>query len=356
MTDATPASNLIDATAPAPAADPVENRVDGEIIEVRPPRPDFSREQPRDIDEPANKPPRRPIDDVMHDAADDGAEAKPPAKRPPDMPRSWATEDAAEWAELSPAQKERALKREQHFSTRQSEIDKAHADAETLTKQLRGEQERAVVHKAAADEFAGMVNQYNRDFADLKTPEDVEKLSKENPGRFEQWKQSFTTLELNRRLIAALQQGDEKALRETAAAAQQEHHKQAREQFAKYCQAQDQRAAELMPDLADPAKAEALQARATEYLTKDLGLPHERIVELWNSNPLFRSAEAQQMISDAAFGRAARKAAANARAVPIPKPQGPGRGGNGGGGVDLNGLAASGNMAGYIAARNRGKK
>lgn len=359
---------LIEATAPAPAVDapaaPAENRTDGDVIlEVRPPRPPTDKFAPVDLDAPAKpKALSEKFEEVL-DKAEKRREQRqdepPPAKptRPPDLPKSWATEDAELWAALPEEVRAKAAEiaeaREKHFHTRQAEIDKARQDAETLTKQLRGEQERALVHRQAADEFSGMVAQYNRQFGDLKEPADIEKLAKENPERFEQWKQSFTTLELNRRLITALQSADEKVLRETAAAVQQEQHKQAREHFAKYCEAEDQRAAKLMPELADPAQAEAVQERCLTYLTKDLGLPKERVVELWNTNPLFRSAEAQAMVADAAFGRAARKAAANARPVVQP-PQRAGRGGNvGNGAVDLNAIAASGNMAAYIAARNR---
>ena len=90
------------------------------------------------------------------------------------------------------------------------------------------------------------------------------------------------------------------------------------------------------------------------YLTEHLKLSPARVTQLWNSEPLFRSVEAQQMLHDAAQWRAAQKAARNA--VPaMRKPQSPGVS-NGADGDNLLSRAADrGDMQAYVKMRASGK-
>jgi hypothetical protein len=88
-------------------------------------------------------------------------------------------------------------------------------------------------------------------------------------------------------------------------------------------------------------------------LLKEVGLAPQRIAELWSSNDLFRSVEAQRLMYFAAKGYASEQAARNARPRPNPRPQSS----NAVNGVEsdlLSRIADRGDMEGYVRARNKG--
>ena len=120
---------------------------------------------------------------------------------------------------------------------------------------------------------------------------------------------------------------------------------------------QDERAADLIPELSDPDKADQVRQRAMKHLTRELGMSQEQIAHLWATNPAFRSAEGQRLIHDAAGYREAMAQAHAAIAKAPPKPQAPGTATArpNGGSSELFRLADSGNMESYVKARNAGK-
>jgi hypothetical protein len=89
--------------------------------------------------------------------------------------------------------------------------------------------------------------------------------------------------------------------------------------FQNYARQEDEKFSASHPELSDKAKSRALQEDAMEYL-KSTGLTEDRIRQLYNTNPEFRSAEAQAMLYAAVQHWRGQKAVKNLNAHRAPPP------------------------------------
>jgi hypothetical protein len=94
-------------------------------------------------------------------------------------------------------------------------------------------------------------------------------------------------------------------------------------QWNEWASDQDRKFMQSRPELKDPAVYQKLQKTAVEYL-RSIGMTDQQIAQAWNT-PHVRSAEAQQIIADAASAWAAREAIKNGKGrKPVPPVQKPG--------------------------------
>ena len=149
-----------------------------------------------------------------------------------------------------------------------------------------------------------------RDFADIKTMADIERLAMEDPFRKIQW-------DVHQQKMQAVaweaQQADSRKA--------QEH----QTEWAKYVQTENARAAELIPDLADKVKGPALMSRAAEKLT-DLGFTSEELGDLANGKSKLGIYDhrVQQLIFDSLKLADIKSAPKPIAAKPLPPVQRPG--------------------------------
>jgi hypothetical protein len=100
-------------------------------------------------------------------------------------------------------------------------------------------------------------------------------------------------------------------------------HQQQQRAFHEYGRAQDEKFKAAHPELADRRAMFDLGQDAVEVL-KAQGLSEDRLRDLWNTSPEFRSAEAQALVYAAVKNWRAEKAMREARPVAAPQPQRPG--------------------------------
>jgi len=131
---------------------------------------------------------------------------------------------------------------------------------------------------------------YRRDFADIKTPQDLDRLMQTDPQRTEQLRSLMTAMQTNHQQLNQVAQA-------VTAVNQQE--------FARYAAAEDSKFLRQYPQYGDPRRAPELQQAALTML-RDLGYSPEQVAHLWNNDRVFRSAQAQAIMADAAQFRAAR--------------------------------------------------
>jgi hypothetical protein len=73
-----------------------------------------------------------------------------------------------------------------------------------------------------------------------------------------------------------------------------------RRAFGEWAKAQDDVFAKAHPELADRRVAWETMQDVREYMLEKRGMSVDRCLELWNTDPTFRSAEAQSILYDAA--------------------------------------------------------
>ena len=316
----------------------------------------------------------------------DDATAAPTDKAPPEIlpPRSWSKEEQRVFSALDPETQariaERESRREAYFSEKQSQLDKErHATQTELRQQYEADLRTAAQAKQAAlEEHARTVQEVQAShalqaglqafqtkygIADI-TAEQLQQINETNPELAQQILKDAQDLH-----TTAAQVKEHAERREfKAAQAQVEQQRQAERQRAEQAQVHSKQLADWQaqqdaaftkanPDFAHEAKAKQIRETVViPYLQKQLGLSPERVSQLWHNEPVFRTAEAQQMLLDAAQWRAAQERARNSRPVAAPRPQRPGlSNGTGGTASELQSMSERGDMQAYVAARRSGK-
>jgi hypothetical protein len=325
--------------------------------------------------------------------------------RPPDMPRSWATEDADTWAKLPPDLRakiaEREQGREREFRKGQDAIARARKEAEAAQRERsRGDTGLDAIRISMAA-LAPELQAYGEG-----TPQEVyARLQQESPERAAEFAEKYrrfdvlhshAVMEHRQRLLEAgrgqevLEQmvGELKAAfpevkniadaqklardnperyQQWTAAMQQlnaaqshvravesQHQEAAQTQFREYADAEDAKFQAAIPEYNDPARYEALQDAALDALIDDYGFDQRELAQAWNTNPLLRDHRVQKMFAELGRMRLARARAAEARPKMPPKPQAPGSYRESNEGGSLEAMAKAGNMKAYIEARRRG--
>jgi hypothetical protein len=241
------------------------------------------------------------------EGADREAEALPPIE----PPRSWTKEDKELFASLPRATQERVAERERlresDFLRRQNEA------AEKLkglsTREQAVEQARAHYEAALPQLLATLQQQQSGEFADIKTLADVERMAREDMARYVRWDvQQKKIADVAQQLVTSL--------------ARQAQERQ--DKFAAFVRAEDEALRGKLPDMADPAKAEALQKACLATLT-GLGFAEAELAQSWQGQKdlSLRDHRVQLLIRDATLWREAQakaKAAATRQVPPVQRP------------------------------------
>jgi hypothetical protein len=169
---------------------------------------------------------------------------------------------------------------------------------------------RLQYQSALADTVLVMRAQQANEFADIKTPADIEKLAKDDPTRYVKW------AEQQRQIDTAI--GQVRSVQERTA-------DDARQQWSAFVKRQDELLSEHVPEMADPAKAVQMQGRAVELL-KDIGFTAQELGQWWAGGlrPPLRDHRMQRLVLDAIKYRDAQKKAKEASAKQVPPVQRPG--------------------------------
>jgi hypothetical protein len=241
------------------------------------------------------------------EGADREAEALPPIE----PPRSWTKEDKELFASLPRATQERVAERERlresDFLRRQNEAAEKLKGLTTRAQAM--EQARAHYEAALPQLLATLQQQQSGEFADIKTLADVERMAREDMARYVRWDvQQKKIADVAQQLVASL--------------ARQTQERQ--DKFAAFVRAEDEALRGKLPDMADPAKAEALQKACLATLT-GLGFAEAELAQSWQGQKdlSLRDHRVQLLIRDATLWREAQakaKAAATRQVPPVQRP------------------------------------
>ncbi len=293
------------------------------------------------------QPPAAPQESSPEDAApateqpSDEAKEPDPAEVPPiEAPRSWTKEDKEWFAGLPRETAERIAERErlreQDFSRRQNEaVEKT---KELTSKEQAAEQARNQYETALPILLQNLHTAMAGDFADIKNMADVQKMAAEDWPRYIRW-------DAQQKQIAGVQQEIQ--------ASQYRQTQERVQKFTEYATEQDRKFIETVPEMADPAKRDALQDAALSAL-QDLGYSERELAEWWNNSELFRDHRMQRLIAKAVQWDQAQAKAKAAVPKSQPKPLSPGVAAARSAPSDLATAADKGDMAAYVAMRKKG--
>lgn len=223
----------------------------------------------------------------------------PVVEQPLDLPRSWSKEKEAIWAKLDRETQQFLLDHDSEVSKgvrnaqneaaeQRKALEVERQQAEQLRQQY--EQQIPLIQQAALTQFFG-------EFADIKTPADALRLSKDDPLRYLQYQ-------------AKLQE-----VQQWQAEAQAVQHRQMQEQqtqLQNWIKAQDD---EIDREFAKvPQTERKAMAEEAKRLLIGYGFNEQQLAELWHGS-ILRSAAMQRMMADAARYNIAKRTA-----KPAPKP------------------------------------
>ena len=229
-------------------------------------------------------------------------------------PRSWTKEARANWAKLDPDTQRFLLDQDSQTSaTVKQRLNEAAEKLKGLTaKEQQVEQARTQYEQALPILLQTLQAQTQGDFADIKTLQDVERLSREDWPRYLQW-------DFQQKKVAAVVQ--------QLQSVQAQRSEEDKRRFSDFAKKEGALFLEKVPDMADPAKASELQKDAMATLTS-AGFEENELARAWQGhiNVPFRDHRVQLMIHKAALWD---KAQAKAKTVvqnakPLPPVQRPG--------------------------------
>ena len=242
------------------------------------------------------------------ESADPAAQELPPIE----PPRSWTKDDKDLFTSLPRETQERLAERER---SRESDFLRRQNEAADKLKGLTAkeqavEQARSQYEAALPQLLQTLQQQQAGEFADIKTIADVERLAREDWPRYLQW-------DVAQKKMAHVTQQMLEA-----------HQRQVTEQqqkFTDFARREDDLFKEKVPDMADEAKAAALQKSAMSVLN-DLGFEEAELVQSWNGRKdlSLRDHRVQLLIRDATLWREAQAKAKAAATRPVPPVQRPG--------------------------------
>jgi hypothetical protein len=242
--------------------------------------------------------------DAREPSIEETASSEQANEPPPVAPPDWSEQDKELFASLPRPLQERLAEDERAHGVRLAEQHKAN-EADRALGEARQNYEAALPRVLAA-----LQQQQMTEFADLKTPADVERLGRENPERYRKWSLQETRIsELSREIRQA--QGRRMAEQQRRSA-----------EFAKR---QDELFKERVPEMADPVEVAQLQSAALAVL-KQHGFDDAELAASWHGQkewPL-RDHRIQLLVRDAIRWRQAQAKAKAAAAKSLPPVQRPG--------------------------------
>jgi hypothetical protein len=264
-----------------------------------------------------------------------------PAPEPLRLPRSWDSDRADAWAKLDRDTQEYLLDHDKDAQRIIRTAQQEHAERVKVLqeRETRADQARQGYETAVSTALQVVQGRALQDFADIRTPADVEMLARTSPERFAQFQAARMQIEdLGRQLVQAQQDGA----------------RQKAQKFTEFAEKQDADFRELVPEAADPEKWDELQDGVVNMLV-DLGFDEKELAEKWNSDPAFRDARFQKVLYDAYQNRLKEARAKAARPKITPKPLSPGGGQPAQPPANtLAAAAARGDMRTYVQLRAKG--
>lgn len=231
---------------------------------------------------------------------------------PLDLPRSWAKDRREAWSKLDHALQQYLLDHDREASTAVRKAQNEAAEARRAIEAERAKVEQARQHYEAAlpQLMQALDAQYLGEFADIKTPADVERLAREDPYRYSQW-------DFQNKKRAAVQQ--------EMANSQQRAVAEYKQKFDEFARKQDALFNEHVPEMADPTKAAELRTSALKTL-EALEFTNDELGKSWEGQLGFslRDNRVQRLIRDATLWREAQAKAKVASTKPVPPVQRPG--------------------------------
>ncbi|MBR1122115.1 hypothetical protein JQ628_11365 [Bradyrhizobium lablabi] len=224
--------------------------------------------------EPAPVEPKAPVEQpelaqANSDPATDPAEvtkANEPAELPPiEPPRSWTQAEKERFQSLPRETQEYLHTREQE---REREFRRGQNEVAEQRKAVEAERQKADEARQQYEAKLPALMQALHDaspFADIKSMADVERMQAEDPFRFQQfqvyqWKMQGVQAELQQ--------------------AEQRKTTEAQTKWNDHVQAENAKAAELIPELADEEKGAKLRNRVVKEVLHDLGFKESELAEL----------------------------------------------------------------------------
>lgn len=252
-------------------------------------------------------------DDAGPDEAPGETEEADEADAPPiQPPRTWTKAEKEAFA-LLPREHQQAIvaresERDSYYQRGLKEAADKQRAADAQAK--AAEQARQQYEAALPQLFQQFSAQFQNEFQDIKTWDDVSKMQAEDPMRFQAWQ-------------VAREKGQ--ALQQQAEQAQQRQQQEATRRWVEYVNAETQAFTEKAPEFANPETAAKAQAQAREVLV-EIGFGDDELAAMWEQGqPLsLRDHRVMLLVRDAMKYRNAQKAAKTAARKPVPPVQRPG--------------------------------
>lgn len=242
-------------------------------------------------------------------------EAEPAEKLPPiDPPRSWTQAEKERFQSLPRETQEYLHTREQE---REREFRRSQNDIAEQRKAIAAEREEAAkarqnYESKLSTTVKAMEDVLQAEFGDIQTMQDVRKLQAEDPFRFQAWQ---------------VRQMELTAAKSEGLAAEQRQAQEKQGKRAAYETEQNTLLVELVPEMADPKKANDLRTRAVAMLVDDLGLKTEQLSR-WmaddTGHEILSNAGIQKLIADGLKYRDIKSAPKAVAAPSLPPVQRPG--------------------------------
>lgn len=306
-----PIVNSTPAPAAAPAAEYSASDAAKALAERRWTRKGTNQQVEPAQSEAAPEPPLNQLADEANAApqneapSEDASEIDSAENLPPiDAPRSWTADVKERWSALPRDVQEEVARIEQ---SRERELRRSQNEAAEKLKGLSAKEQE--VEKARQEYEAKLpaimqVLQSKGEFADIRTLDDVKKMAMEDPFRKLQWDVHQQELQA---VAYEMQQADQRSAAE----------KQSK--WTQHVQEENSKAAELIPELADPVKSKALQTAAVELL-HDKGFTDQELNRLASGEERISVYDhrLQSLLLDGVKWRDANKAKTAVTAKPTP--------------------------------------
>lgn len=202
-------------------------------------------------------------------ATGEDPEAAPADKPLRELPRSWTKDRAEIWNRLDPAAQDILLEQD-----RLASIDVRNRQNELAEERKAVKAEREAAEKARQQYEAQLPvlmreleSNLQQSFGDIRTMDDVVKMQTEDPFRFQQW-------QVHQMRLQAAKVETDRVAKENETAEQN--------RWAEYVNAENAKAVEFIPELADKDKAEKLTLRVARELLPDLGFKESELAALAN--------------------------------------------------------------------------
>ena len=283
-------------------------------------RPAKAAAPPVDEDEDPDLPGQEEDDDDVDDASDgediddDDDEIETDDDTPAiDPPSSWTRAEKEAFAELPPEAQRTLFARERE---RDLNIRRTQNEAATLRQQAEQVQAQAqeviqYYNEQALPRLMETISSYgNEKFADIQTENDLLRMSREDPARYQEWK---VTVDSYQRAAAAKQ------------AADAERSRIQKTSLEKYRNEENEKFLNLSPEFGDPEKAPLLYQQV-QTAFNDYGITDDELSGLFSGDGMIsvHDHRAQLLIRDAARWRAAKSKAKVARRTTPDQVQRPG--------------------------------